>query len=144
MRQLFEHWPVWAVMSALFAALTAILGKIGVEGIDSNFATLIRVLVLLPVLVVLVVLLGIGQPLSSITPRTYLFLALSGLATGASWLCYYHALKLGPASQVAPVDKLSVVFVAILAVLLLGEHMSAKHWFGIALVTGGALLLALG
>src|SRR5262245_14192220 len=117
MRQIFEHWPIWALLSALFAAATAILGKVGVADIDSNFATLIRVVVLLPVLAAFVALLGVSQPLSAISSRTYLFLALSGLATGASWLCYYRALKLGPASQVAPVDKLSVVFVAILGVL---------------------------
>lgn len=91
---------------------------------------------------VLVSATGALQPLGSITARTYVFLVLSGLATGASWLCYYHALKLGPASHVAPVDKLSVVFVAILGVLALGEHLSLKHWFGVVLVAGGALLLA--
>lgn len=143
MRNVLENWQVWALLSAIFAAMTAILGKIGVQGVDSNFATLIRTLVVVVFAALIVAFTNSAQPLSTITPRTYVFLALSGLATGASWLCYYHALKLGPASRVAPIDKLSVAIVAVLGVLVLGENLSLKHWLGVGLVTGGALLLAL-
>ncbi|MEQ1490992.1 MAG: EamA family transporter, partial [Terricaulis sp.] len=111
MRSLFETWQAWALLSAAFAALTAIFGKVGVERMDPDFATLIRVAVILVFMVVLVSARGVFEPLTSVAPQTLGFLALSGLATGASWLCYFRALKLGPASQVAPLDKLSVVFV---------------------------------
>jgi bacterial/archaeal transporter family protein len=143
MRNLLDQWQVWAALSACFAAATAIFGKIGVENVDSNFATLIRTLVILLFAAAIVVAMRSAQPLNTISARTYLFLILSGLATGASWLCYYRALKLGPASQVAPVDKLSVALVAIMGVLLLGEHLAPKHWIGVSLVTAGAVLLAL-
>lgn len=119
MRMSLDHWPFWALMSAV--------SKIGVEKIDSNFSTLIRTVVILAVVAAIAVSTNALQPLASVTPKSYLFLALSGLATGASWLCYFRALKLGPASQVAPVDKLSVVFVAVLSVIFLGEHLSLKH-----------------
>jgi transporter family protein len=142
MKIFLASWQFWALLSAGFAALTAIFGKIGVENIDSNFATLIRTCVILMVAVLFVVTLRSAQPLSSIAPRTWLFLVLSGLATGASWLCYYRALQLGPAARVAPVDKLSVVLVALLGVALLGENLAPKSWLGIALIAGGAMLVA--
>ena len=143
MRSIFENWQAWALLSALFAAMTAIFGKIGVQRIDPDFATLIRVVVILAVTALLVLVTGAAQPLSSIPAKTYVFLGLSGLATGASWLCYYRALKLGPASHVAPVDKMSVVLVALIGVFLLGETMTAKNWLGIGLITGGAILVSL-
>ncbi|HVY84789.1 MAG TPA: EamA family transporter [Caulobacterales bacterium] len=143
MKSLFDTWQAWAVLSALFAAMTAILGKIGVARIDADFATLIRVVVILVVISLLVAVRGVAQPLSSIPAQALTFLTLSGLATGASWLCYYRALKLGPASHVAPIDKLSVVLVALLGVAFLGESMSAKNWLGVALIAGGAVLVGL-
>lgn len=143
MRSVFGMWQTWALLSALFAAMTAIFGKIGVSQVNADFATLIRVFVILIFTALLVSFTGVAQPLSSISARTYTFLVLSGLATGASWLCYYRALKLGPASHVAPVDKLSVVLVALIGVIVLGETMSPKNWIGIGLITGGAVLVSL-
>ncbi len=137
---LTSNWQLWAALAALFAALTAIFGKVGVAGVPPDFATLIRTGVILAFLVVVVAATGVAVPLSEIAPRTMLFLALSGLATGLSWLCYYRALALGPASQVAPIDKLSIVIVARLATLFLGETPSLKNWIGIAMVCGGAVL----
>ena len=136
------EWQFWAVLSACFAALTAIFGKIGVENIDSNFATLIRTVLILAILALIVISTGGYQPLASISRKTYIFLGLSGLATGASWLCYYRALKLGPASGVAPIDKLSVVIVALVSVAVLGERLEVKNWIGIAMITTGAILVA--
>jgi bacterial/archaeal transporter family protein len=136
-------WQFWAVLSALFAALTAIFAKIGVENVNSDLATLIRTLVVICVLALIVFATGQFQDPAKISGRTYLFLALSGLGTGASWLCYFRALKLGNAAQVAPIDKLSVVIVAILGVVLLGEKLSAVNWLGVLLVAGGAILVAL-
>lgn len=135
-------WVFWALLSALFAALTAICAKVGVEQVDADFATLLRTVVVLVSLAVLLRLTGHYQPLGSISPRSYLFLLLSGLATGASWLCYFRALKLGPAALVAPVDKSSVVLVALLGVGLLGERLELRQWCGIALVGAGVALLA--
>ena len=142
MKMLFAHWQIWAVLSACFAALTAIFGKVGVEAIDSNFATLIRTVIILGVIILIVAATGAWQPLSSVGRRTYVFLILSGLATGASWLCYYRALKLGPASGVAPIDKMSVALVAVFAVLFLGETLQLRNWLGIALIAAGAILVA--
>ena len=136
-------WQFWAVLSALFAALTAIFAKIGVENVNSDLATLIRTLVVVCVLAFIVSVSGQFQDPSKISGRTYLFLLLSGLGTGASWLCYFRALKLGNAAQVAPIDKLSVVIVAILGVALLGEKLSMVNWLGVLLVAGGAILVAL-
>src|ERR1700756_2857712 len=119
--KLAAEWQFWAAGSACFAALTAIFGKIGVETIDSNFATLIRTIFIVGVLIVIVIGAHAWQPLATVSRKTWLFLLLSGLATGASWLCYYRALKLGPASGVAPIDKMSVVLVAIFAFAILGE-----------------------
>ncbi|QDL91447.1 EamA family transporter [Paroceanicella profunda] len=138
---MIQSWQFWAFGAAGFAALTAILAKIGVEGIDSDLATFIRTIV---VVLALGALLAVTGKLSLPDPlpgRTLLWLAASGLATGASWLCYFRALKLGEASRVAPVDKLSVVFVAVFAALFLGERLSASGWLGIALITAGALVL---
>jgi transporter family protein len=139
---LTSSWQFWAVLSAAFAALTAIFAKVGVESINSDFATLIRTAVILVVLAAILFTFGGTQPLTSISGRTYLFLTLSGLATGASWLCYFRALKLGNASQVAPIDKLSVVLVAIFGVALLGEKLSVLNWLGVLLIGGGAVLIA--
>ncbi|MBS0244621.1 MAG: EamA family transporter [Proteobacteria bacterium] len=136
-------WQFWAVLSAAFAALTAIFAKVGVEGIGSDFATFLRTLVVVVVLGCLLYITRQFQPLSSISPRSALFLALSGLATGASWVCYFRALKLGNAAQVAPVDKLSVVLVAIFAFLFLGERLSFVATLGIGLVAAGSILVAL-
>ncbi|MCD4864133.1 MULTISPECIES: EamA family transporter [Pseudomonas] len=137
-----SSWLFWALLAAAFAALTAIFGKLGVEQVNADFATLLRTLVVVVVLAAIVLATGQAQPLASIAGRSYLFLLLSGVATGLSWLCYYRALKLGPASLVAPVDKLSVVLVAIFGVALLGERLDLRQWCGIAAIGGGVLLLA--
>lgn len=137
-------WLFWALLAALFAALTAVFAKVGVKDIDSDFATFLRTIVVVCALGLLVWATGKAQGLSAITPRSGLFLVLSGLATGASWLCYFKAMKLGDASQVAPVDKLSVVLVALFAAIFLGEQLSAMAWGGIALITAGAVLVAVG
>jgi bacterial/archaeal transporter family protein len=136
-------WLIWALLSAAFAALTAIFAKIGVANINSDFATLIRTVVIFAVLSVILLMRGGAQSLSSISARTYAFLALSGVATGASWLCYFLALQLGDAARVAPIDKLSVVLVAIFSVTFLGEHLALHSWLGVALVTVGVVLIAL-
>ena len=135
-------WQIWAALSAVFAALTAILAKLGVENINSNFATLIRTVFILILAAIIVSVTRAWQAPGSISPRSFLFLALSALATGASWLCYFRALQLGEASKVAPVDKLSVVLVALFGVTFLGEKLSAVNWLGVALVGAGAILLA--
>ena len=139
----FSSWQVWAVLSAMFAALTAICAKIGVENINSDLATFIRTIVVLCILGLIVLGTRQFQNPAEISGRSYLFLLLSGLGTGASWLCYFRALKLGNAAQVAPIDKLSVVLVAVFGVVFLGERVSALNWLGILLVTAGALLVAL-
>jgi transporter family protein len=136
-------WQVWAILSAIFAALTAIFAKVGIEQVNSDFATFIRTIVILGVLGLLLVFTGSWQSPASVSGKTYLFLVLSGLATGASWLCYFRALQLGDASRVAPIDKLSVVFVALFAALLLGERLSLLNWLGVALIAAGAVLVAL-
>jgi transporter family protein len=138
----FQSWQMWAVLSAVFAALTAIFAKIGVENINSDLATFIRTIVVLVSFLLLLLATGQFVPPQQISSRTWAFLVLSGLGTGASWLCYFRALKLGPASLVAPVDKLSVVLVAIFGVLLLGERPSPTGWLGIALIGCGAVLIA--
>lgn len=141
---LASHWQFWALLSAAFAALTAIFAKIGVEAIGSDFATFLRTLVILPVLAALLTATRGWESIASVPHRTWMFLVLSGLATGASWTCYFRALKLGNASQVAPIDKLSVVLVALFGVLFLGEHLSLQSWFGVGLIAGGAVLVAAG
>jgi transporter family protein len=135
-------WQFWALLSAAFAALTAIFAKIGVESVNSDLATFIRTVVILLVLGSILLALGEFRELRSVSGRTWAFLALSGLATGASWACYFRALKLGNASQVAPIDKLSVVLVAVFGVLFLGERLSGLNWLGVGLIGGGAILVA--
>ncbi|HYM73324.1 MAG TPA: EamA family transporter [Stellaceae bacterium] len=142
MRSAMLSWQLWAVLSAIFAALTAIFAKIGVENVNSDFATLIRTVVVVVVLTGILVVSGQWQPPASIAPRTYLFLLLSGLGTGASWLCYFRALQLGDAARVAPIDKLSVVMVAVFGVGFLGERLTALNWLGVAAIGGGAILVA--
>lgn len=131
------------MLSAVFAALTAISAKVGVENINSDLATLIRTIVVVCILTLIVYATRQFQTPAAIPARSYLFLLLSGLGTGASWLCYFRALKLGSAAQVAPIDKLSVVLVAVFGVAFLGERLSTMNWLGIFLVTAGALLVAL-
>ena len=143
MAEASRSWIVWAVLSATFAALTAIFAKVGVENVDSDFATLIRTVVIAVILTLLLAGAGKLHGAGSITPRTWLFLTLSGLATGASWLCYFRALKLGDASRVAPIDKLSVVFIALIAAAFLGESLPVRGWLGIGLIASGAVLVAL-
>ncbi|MBG6790676.1 EamA family transporter [Pseudomonas aeruginosa] len=140
---MLASWAFWALLSALFAALTAIFAKIGLDRVDSDFATFIRTLVILVTLGGILAVLGKFQAPGSIPPRSWLFLVLSGLATGASWICYFRALKLGPASLVAPLDKLSVVLVALLGVALLGERLDLRQWLGVGLVTAGVVVLAI-
>lgn len=136
------EWIVWSLLAATFAALTAILAKIGIAGVNPDFATLLRTVVILAVLAAIVPLMGKWQPLGSVPARSWLFIALSGLATGASWLFYFRALKVGEASKVAPLDKLSVVLVAIFAAVFLGERLAAINWLGVALITVGVVLVA--
>jgi transporter family protein len=142
MNTAFASWQSWAVLSAVFAALTAIFAKVGIENVNSDFATLIRTVVILLVLAGIVAATGQAQALGSISGKTYAFLVLSGLATGASWLCYFRALKLGNAAQVAPIDKLSVVLVAVFGVIFLGERLGTANWLGVALIAAGAVLVA--
>lgn len=139
---MLASWTFWALLSALFAALTAIFAKVAISDINADFATLLRTVVVLISLALMLYATGQYQSLSSISARSYLFLVLSGLATGASWICYFRALQLGQASQVAPVDKLSVVLVAVLGVTLLGEKLDLRQWAGISLVTLGVVMLA--
>jgi transporter family protein len=135
-------WQFWAVLSALFAALTAIFAKVGIENINSDFATFIRTVIILVMLAMILLASGQFQSPAAISTRTYVFLLLSGLATGASWICYFRALKLGEAAKVAPIDKLSVVLVALFGVAFLGERLSGTNWLGIALIAAGAVLVA--
>jgi bacterial/archaeal transporter family protein len=137
-------WQFWAVMSAVFAALTAIFAKVGVANVNSDFATFIRTIVILGCLAAFVFATGQFQSPGAVASRTYLFLVLSGLATGASWVCYFRALKIGDAAKVAPIDKLSVVLVAIFAAAFLGERPSPAGWTGISLIAAGAMLIATG
>jgi len=136
-------WFAWALLSAVFAALTAIFAKIGLEGVDSDLATLIRTFVILIVLAGFVYFTDKYSNPFELHPKTLLFLVLSGLATGASWVCYFRALKVGDASKVAPVDKLSLLLVALFAVLFLGERPVAREWLGILLIGVGVIILAL-
>jgi bacterial/archaeal transporter family protein len=140
---LVSSWLYWALLSACFAALTAVFAKIGVEQVNPDLATLIRTVVILVVLSSLVAATGQLRQLATTPTRAYLFLVLSGLATGASWLCYFRALHVGDAARVAPIDKLSVVLVAVFGVAFLGERLSVVNWLGIALIAGGAWLVTL-
>jgi bacterial/archaeal transporter family protein len=135
-------WLPWALGSAVFAALTAIFAKIGLEGIDSDFATLLRTFVIVAVLGAFVAATGKWRSPLELPPRSLGFLVLSALATGASWVCYFRALKAGEAAKVAPVDKLSVVLVAVFAFTFLGERPAPREWLGIALVALGVLVLS--
>lgn len=137
-------WLVWALLSACFAALTAIFAKVGVAGVNSDFATFVRTMVIILVLAGIITGLGEWQSPMTLSRRTMAFLVLSGLATGASWICYFRALKIGEAARVAPIDKLSVVLVAIFGVLLLGERLSKLNTIGVALIAVGAVLVAVG
>lgn len=137
-----NSWAYWAVFSAVFAALTAIFAKIGIRGVDSDLATLIRTSIIIVVLSAFVWLTGKWSNPFELSGKTWLFLSLSGLATGASWVCYFRALQAGEASKVAPIDKLSLVLVAIFAVIFLGERPSLRDWSGIAMVAAGVLILA--
>ena len=137
-----QTWQLWAVGAAVFAALTAIFAKIGVENINSDLATFVRTLVVIVTLGFLLAITGQFQAPGSISGRSYLFLILSGLGTGASWLCYFRALKLGEAAKVAPIDKLSVVLVALFGVIFLGEKLTLPNWLGVALIAVGAVLVA--
>jgi bacterial/archaeal transporter family protein len=137
-----SSWQVWAVLSAVFAALTAIFAKVGVEDINPDLATLIRTVIVLVTLALILFATGKVSETGPISAKSWLFLLLSGLGTGASWICYFRALKLGPATLVAPIDKLSVVLVALFGVVFLGERPSWNGWLGIALIAAGAVLIA--
>src|SRR6266850_7607772 len=137
-----NNWLAWSLFSAVFAGATAVLAKIGVTGIDSNFATAIRTTVILFFTWIIASFTRSDWSLGTISRRTWLFLALSGLATGLSWLCYFRALQLGQASRVAPMDKLSVLFAIILAAVVLRETLTWHHWLGGGLVLTGAVILA--
>ncbi|MGO9446205.1 MAG: EamA family transporter [Thiobacillaceae bacterium] len=137
------EWVVWALLSAVFAALTAIFAKVGLEAVDSDLATLVRTFLILLVLGAFVAVSGKWVNPFNLSSRTLIFLTLSALATGASWVFYFRALKFGPASLVAPIDKLSVVMVALFAVAFLGERPNGWGWLGIAMVTGGVMVIGL-
>ncbi|GIL02902.1 MAG: transporter [Alphaproteobacteria bacterium] len=136
------HWQFWALLAAAFAALTAIFAKLGVDEIDPDFATFIRTLVVLALLAGVLAVTGKWRNPATVPGRAWLFLVLSGAATGASWFAYFRALKLGDAARVAPLDKLSIVLVAIFGVVFLGEKLSGLNWLGVLLIAVGALLLA--
>lgn len=136
-----ESWQLFALGSAFFAGLTAFFGKLGVAGINSNLATFIRTLVILAVAAGIVSSRHEWERPSAITPNTWLFLVLSGIATGLSWLCYYRALQLGPVSKVAPLDKLSVAFAIVLGLVFLGEHLTWSATLGAALIVVGAIVM---
>jgi bacterial/archaeal transporter family protein len=137
-----NSWFFWAALSAVFAAMTAIFAKIGIQGVDSDLATLVRTAIIMVVLSAFVWYAGKWSNPFMLSSRTWVFLGLSGLATGASWVCYFRALQLGEASKVAPVDKFSLVLVAVFAYVFLGERPAARDWLGIAMVAGGVLVLA--
>jgi transporter family protein len=136
------NWLYWSLLSAFFAGLTAVLAKVGVTGVDSNLATAIRTSIILLFAWTIAFVTAKPADLASLTGRTWLFLALSGIATGLSWLCYFRALQLGQASQVAPIDKLSVVFVLIFAALFLREPLTLRTGLGGLLIVAGAIVLA--
>ncbi|MFA7230344.1 MAG: EamA family transporter [Victivallaceae bacterium] len=138
-----SQWFIWAILSAVFAAATAILAKVGIQGVDSDYATLIRTAFVMAILSLFVWLTGKWCSPLTLSSKTWWFLGLSGLATGASWVCYFRALQIGDASKVAPIDKLSLVLVAIFAVVFLNERPSIKDWAGIALVACGVVVLAI-
>lgn len=136
-------WLLFALLSAVFAALTSILAKVGIEGVDSNLATAVRTMVVVVMAWVIVFLTGAQSGLSSISRKSLLFLILSGLATGASWLCYYRAIQIGEVSKVVPVDKLSVVITLVLAFVFLHEQFTVKSFIGCVLIGAGTLIMVL-
>lgn len=136
-----NDWFYWALLSAIFAALMAIFAKIGLEGVDSDYATLLRTFVIIVVLTGFIFFTGKWVSPFSLQPKSLTFLVLSALATGASWICYFRALKVGEASKVAPIDKLSLVFVIIFAFIFLGERPSIREWLGVLLVVAGVMVL---
>lgn len=142
MTDLLLSWRFWALLSAGFAAATAILAKVGIDGVAPDVATFIRTVVILLLTGAIVVTAGQASELGRVSTKNLVFLTLSGLATGASWLCYFRALALGEAARVAPLDKLSVVLVAVFGVLFLGERLAPHHWAGVALIAAGVGLLA--
>ena len=137
-----SQWLLWASLSAVFAALTAIFAKIGLAGVDSDFATLLRTFVIVALLALFVAATGKWRNPATLPASTLAFLTASALATGASWVCYFRALKVGPASNVAAVDKLSVLLVAVFAFVLLGERLELREWCGIALIGIGVVVFA--
>jgi transporter family protein len=141
--KIMESWFFWALGSAVFAACTAVLAKLGLRGVDADLATLIRTGIIAVLLSLFVAFTGKWSNPLLLSGKNWLFLGLSGLATGASWTCYFRALQLGEASKVAPVDKLSLVLVAVFAVLFLGERPAPREWLGIGLVALGVLVLAM-
>lgn len=134
-------WKIFAVGSAFFAGMTAVLAKIGVRGISSNLATFIRTIVVIVFLSIIIASRNEWKSLSLINKHSLIFLVLSGITTGLSWLCYFHALKSGPASLVAPIDKFSIVFAVILSILFLGEHLGMYQWIGVFLITSGVIII---
>ena len=135
-------WFYWALLSAVFAALTAIFAKVGIQGVDSDLATLVRTAIIIVVLSVFVWVTGKWSNPLMLPSKTWLFLGLSGFATGASWVCYFRALQIGDASKVAPVDKFSLVLVAVFAFSFLGERPTTREWAGIVMVASGVIVLA--
>jgi transporter family protein len=137
-------WLIWSILSAVFAAATALLAKVGVEGVEPNLATAVRTTVVVLFTWIIALAVGSHSGLAHIDRRSWLFLAASGIATGLSWICYFHALSKGQASKVAPIDKLSVVFVILLAWPLLGEAITTRKLVGGVLIAAGAIVIALG
>ena len=137
------QWLLWAALSAVFAALTAIFAKAGLVGVDSDFATLLRTFVIVALLGAFVLATGKWSNPAALSPRTLFFLAASALATGASWVCYFRALKIGPASKVAAVDKMSLLLVALFAFAFLGERLVPREWLGVSLIGIGVIVLAI-
>lgn len=140
MGSLLNHWLPWALLSAFFAGLTAVLAKVGVEGVNANLATAIRTTVVLLFTWALALLFGAPETIGRLSRHTWIFLILSGLATGLSWVCYFRALQLGRASQVAPIDKLSVIFAIALAALFLKEPITWQQWLGGLVILAGAAI----
>jgi bacterial/archaeal transporter family protein len=141
-KSIIGSWVFWALLSAAFAALTAIFAKVGIENVNSDFAMFIRTIVILAAAGAIVYVTGNWQEPSGVSAKTWAFLVLSGVATGGSWICYFRALKLGEAARVAPIDKLSVVFVSLFAVVFLGERLVLPNWLGVAMIACGAVLIA--
>ena len=136
-----EHWLIWAILSAVFAALTGLFAKVGIQGVNPDYATLLCTMMLVVILMPLVMFTGKWSNPFALSSRVWIFLALSALATGASWICYYRALKLGDVAQVVPVDKASIVLAVVFAVAFLRERPSVQEWFGIGLITAGVLTM---